>query len=307
MTNYHVPVLLKESLDALCLKPGGIYVDATLGGGGHTEAVLKADSSVRVYAFDQDEDAVAFASERLSVFNDRLFIIESNFSYLRTHLALQRIKKIDGILFDLGVSSHQLDVMDRGFSFRSEHKLDMRMNRNTEISAYDVVNGYSRADLVRIFKDYGEERESFSVAKNIEIERKKGSLETNIQLANLIEKSVKSPLKEKAKARIFQALRIEVNQETEVLKKALKSAVDILNPGGRIAVISYHSLEDGIVKRYFKEEEINCTCPSKFLKCVCNKKSRLKILTKKPIIPDKSEIAVNSRSRSAKLRIGVKK
>jgi 16S rRNA (cytosine1402-N4)-methyltransferase len=306
MSDYHVPVLLKESVEALALQPNGIYVDATLGGGGHTEAILKTQPEIRLFSFDQDEDAWQQTEHLLDEYPN-LTIVQDNFANLRTRLALERIKNIDGILFDLGVSSHQINQPERGFSFSLEGKLDMRMNAENEVTAYEIINHFDPKELKRIFLEYGEEKEAGKIARAIAEARSKKQLETTLDLANIIDQSVFSKQKIKAKARVFQALRIYINGEMEALRIALSDAVKMLNPGGRIIVISYHSLEDRIVKKFFQYEEKECVCPTNFPKCICGKKSTLKILTNKPLIPSEDEISHNPRARSAKMRIAEKK
>ncbi len=302
---YHVPVLLEVCVEAMQLKDNGIYVDATAGGGSHSEALLQANPTIQLYAFDQDPEAIASASEHLAQFNDRIHLIQDNFSHLRTRLALQKIKHIDGILFDLGVSSHQIDIAERGFSFQQSGILDMRMNQEVGVPAFEIVNHYGYEQLAKIFREYGEEPDAGKVARVILHAREKHPIQTTDDLSMLIDENFpQNPkFKTKMKARIFQALRIYVNRELENLQAVLVDCTNILNPGGRIVVISYHSLEDRIVKNYFRAEEKACICPDNFPKCICNKKSRLKIITRKPLLPDSSEILTNSRSRSAKLRV----
>ncbi|MDO9577969.1 MAG: 16S rRNA (cytosine(1402)-N(4))-methyltransferase RsmH [Candidatus Cloacimonadales bacterium] len=306
MSNYHVPVLLKESVDALALQPNGIYVDATLGGGGHAEYILTSQPKIRLFAFDQDEDSLT-QTRHLAEEYPNLTIIRDNFVNLRTCLALERIKKIDGILFDLGVSSHQINQPERGFSFSLDGKLDMRMDTSAEMTAFDIINHFDPYELKKIFLEYGEEKEAGKIAKAIAEARQNKQLETTLELADIIDKSVFSKQKIKAKARVFQALRIYINGEMEVLQTALSDAVKMLNPGGRVVVISYHSLEDRIVKKFFQYEEKECVCPSNFPQCVCDKKSTLKILTRKPLQPAEDEINRNPRARSAKMRFAERK
>ncbi len=307
MTAYHVPVLLEESLDGLNIRPERVYIDATLGGGGHSRAMLERYPDIRVFAFDQDPDAIAQTECLAREYGERFKAIHANFSEMRTHLALNFVRRIDGILFDLGVSSHQFDTAERGFGFQEDALLDMRMNRSGGQSAADVVNTMPLEELVRIFREYGEERESGRIARAIERERTIAEIETTSQLASIIDRATASHMKSKAKARIFQALRIHVNQELEHLKKGLKDAVDMLSETGRVVAISYHSLEDRIVKQYFLYEEKACECLPSLPTCMCSKTSRLKILTRKPLSPSDEEIARNSRARSAKLRIAERK
>lgn len=306
MEKYHQTVLLKESIDALNLKKNGVYVDATLGGGGHTREILRRKESVKVFAFDRDADAILRARK---LFNDekRIQIFQDNFLNLRTKLALNFIKKIDGIIFDLGVSSHQFDVPERGFSFSLEGELDMRMGKQTALTAKQVVNSYPVKQLREIFWEFGEEKESYRIARGIAREREKREINTTRELAEIIDKNTYSSHKLKAKARIFQALRIYINEELAALKTALNDSLHLLKHQGRMVVISYHSLEDRIVKNFFKYQNLDCVCPPEFPQCCCDKVSRLKIITKKPIVPTKTEIDTNKRARSAKMRIGEKR
>jgi 16S rRNA (cytosine1402-N4)-methyltransferase len=307
--SYHVPVLLEACVKAMQLKNNGIYVDGTTGGGSHSEALLEANPTIQLYAFDQDPEAIAHASAKLARFDGRVHFILANYSKLRTCLSLEKIKHIDGILLDLGVSTHQIDIPERGFSFQQSGILDMRMNQEVGVPAYEIVNHYGYEQLAKILREYGEEPEAGKIARVILHEREKKPIQTTDDLSALIDVNFpQNPkFKTKMKARIFQALRIYVNRELEHLQTVLKDSTDILNPGGRIVVMSYHSLEDRIVKNYFKEEEKACICPDNFPKCICTKKSRLKVITRKPILPDASEILTNSRSRSAKLRIAERK
>lgn len=297
--DYHIPVLLDECITALAIKPHSLIVDATLGGGSHTRAILESEDTVRVIAFDQDKDAIDHAGTLVDEFKSRLTLIHDNFSNLRSRLALERIKKIDGILFDLGVSSHQIDTASRGFSYMRSGKLDMRMDKRQSLTAEKIVNEYPVDELIRIFRDYGEERESSRIAHGIDKYRQDRRIESTMELSEIIDKSTRSKMKIKARTRIFQALRIYINKELEVLKIALKDAVNILNPGGRIAVISFSSLEDRIVKNYFRYESKSCVCPPELPICVCNKQMRLSL--HKSIVPSGKETA-NVRSRSARLR-----
>ena len=307
MKEYHVPVLLTECIEALDLQDGKIYVDATFGGGGHSSKILESGKDIKLFAFDQDPDSVEQSEVLKDKYPEKFVMIKENFANIKTGLALERIKKVDGILFDLGVSSHQINDPSRGFSFRGDGKLNMRMDQDSNLTAADVVNTYSFEELVKIFREYGEEKEAVRIARNIILEREKEEIETTLQLATIIENCIISKKSIKAKARIFQALRIYINKEMDVLQTALEDSVKILNPGGRIVVISYHSLEDRIVKNLFKYEEKSCICPPEFPKCVCDKVSTLKIISRKPIIPTANEIGNNPRARSAKLRIAQKK
>ena len=307
MSNYHQPVMVKTCLEMLQLKAGGIYVDATLGGGGHALAMYEAEPEIKLYAFDQDADAIAESKEKLADYDPVL--IQANFRDLRTSLAYNKVKGIDGILFDLGVSSHQIDEAERGFSFDRDAALDMRMDQGQELTAGQVVNESSYNELRRIFREYGEEQSAGRIARAIEHARESEAIATTKDLAAIIEGVVGVGSKEslKTKVRIFQALRIFVNDELKALSSALTDAINLLNPGGRIVVMSYHSLEDRIVKNLFRLEATDCICPPIIINCVCEHKSKLKIITKRPLTTDAEEISSNVRSRSAKLRAAEKK
>jgi 16S rRNA (cytosine1402-N4)-methyltransferase len=307
MNEYHVPVLLSECLEALDLQDGKIYVDATFGGGGHSAKILESGKDLKLFAFDQDPDSIEQSKVLTEKYPERFVMIQDNFANLRTGLALERVKKVDGILFDLGVSSHQINEAARGFSFSGNGKLNMRMDKESELTAADVVNTYSFEKLTKIFREYGEEKEAARIARNIILERDKKEIKTTLQLSQIIEDCLISHKSIKAKARIFHALLIFINKEMDVLQTALNDSVKILNPGGRVAVISYHSLEDRIVKNLFKYEEKSCICPPEFPLCVCEKISTLEILSRKPIVPTEQEKENNPRARSAKLRIAQKR
>ncbi len=303
MKTFHIPVLKDRSIEFLQIKKGGIYVDATLGGGGHTEVMFEQEKDIHVIAFDHDKDAIDFAQNRLSKYSDRIIFVNKNFSYLSSALALNRINKIDGILFDLGFSSHQID-QERGFSYTQDDVLDMRMNRNNgKLTAFEIVNFYPKEKLEQVLHDYSEDRFWKRISSAILQAKKQKKIETTKQLREIIEKVIPKDKAYKTLSRIFQALRIEVNRELEALEKGLKSSVEVLKKGGKIAVISYHSLEDRIVKQFFKYENLECICPAYLPRCVCEKEVRLNIITKKPIIPTEEEIKENSRARSAKLRV----
>ena len=307
MKPYHVPVMVTECIDFLNLKDGGIYVDATLGGGGHSKAMLEANPNIRLYGFDQDVEAIEKATAVLEPWAKQIFLIQNNFEALRTELALLKIKGIDGIIFDLGVSSHQIDDASRGFSFDSDAELDMRMDRETEMSAFKVVNEMELFDLAKVIKDFGEELYAKRIAKAIVEARTAAEITNTKQLANIIESCVKSGKESvKSKARVFQAIRIYVNRELEVLENALRDSINILNPGGRIVVMSYHSLEDRIVKQAFRTASTGCDCPPQSPQCFCNKLPVIKNLTRRPVMASDNEIETNSRSRSAKLRAAEK-
>lgn len=301
---YHKPVLLKESMELLNIKRGGLYADATLGGGGHTDSILAEPKVEHVYGFDQDSEALAFSEERLRKYEDRVTLIKANFEEMRSKLALLKVKNLDGVIFDLGVSSRQIDSAERGFSFEENAELDMRMDRQTELKAKDVINQKSKEELAKIFRELGEEKAAYRIAQAIETARNKKPIETTKELSDIIEKQMRANplLVTKTKARIFQALRIYVNRELEVLDNALEDAINLLNSGGRLVVISYHSLEDRIVKNRINYSAKGCLCPPVILKCVCGHHPKVKILTPKHIQPTEEEIQGNKRSRSAKLR-----
>lgn len=304
----HYSVLLNETIENLNIKPDGIYVDGTLGGGGHAYQVAsRLSEKGRLIGIDQDADAIAAAGERLKEFGDKITIIRSNYANMKEELHRIGVEKVDGIVLDLGVSSFQLDTPERGFTYRDENApLDMRMDDRQSLTAKDIVNGYSEMDLYRIIHDYGEDKFAKNIAKHIVQERAKKPIETTGELTEIIRASI--PMKVQVTGghpakRTFQAIRIECNRELEVLRDSLDDMIDILNPGGRICIITFHSLEDRIVKGIFKKNENPCTCPSTFPVCVCGKVSKGKVITKKPILPSEEEMEVNSRSKSAKLRI----
>ena len=304
----HYSVLLNETIENLNIKPDGIYVDGTLGGGGHAyQVALRLSEKGRLIGIDQDADAIAAAGERLKEFGDKITIIRSNYANMKEELHRIGVEKVDGIVLDLGVSSFQLDTPERGFTYRDENApLDMRMDDRQSLTAKDIVNGYSEMDLYRIIRDYGEDKFAKNIAKHIVQEREKKPIETTGELTEIIRASI--PMKVQVTGghpakRTFQAIRIELNKELEVLQDNLDDMIDLLNPGGRICIITFHSLEDRIVKTNFKRNENPCTCPSDFPVCVCGKKSKGKVVTRKPILPSEEELEVNSRSKSAKLRV----
>ena len=304
----HYSVLLKETIENLNIRPDGVYVDGTLGGGGHAYQVAsRLSEKGRLIGIDQDADAIAAAGERLSEFGDKITIIRSNYANMKEELHRIGIEKVDGIVLDLGVSSFQLDTPERGFTYREENApLDMRMDDRQSLTAKDIVNEYSEMELYHIIRDYGEDKFAKNIAKHIVQERKKKPIETTGELTEIIRASI--PMKVQATGghpakRTFQAIRIELNKELEVLQNNLDDMIDLLNPGGRICIITFHSLEDRIVKSNFKRNENPCTCPSDFPVCVCGKKSKGKVITRKPILPSEEELSVNSRSKSAKLRV----
>lgn len=304
----HYSVLLKETIENLNIRPDGVYVDGTLGGGGHAYQVAsRLSEKGRLIGIDQDADAIAAAGERLSEFGDKITIIRSNYANMKEELHRIGIEKVDGIVLDLGVSSFQLDTPERGFTYRDENApLDMRMDDRQSLTARDIVNEYSEMELYHIIRDYGEDKFAKNIAKHIVQERKKKPIETTGELTEIIRASI--PMKVQATGghpakRTFQAIRIELNKELEVLQNNLDDMIELLNPGGRICIITFHSLEDRIVKSNFKRNENPCTCPSDFPVCVCGKKSKGKVITRKPILPSEEELSVNSRSKSAKLRV----
>lgn len=304
----HYSVLLNETIENLNIKPDGIYVDGTLGSGGHAyQVALRLSEKGRLIGIDQDADAIAAAGERLKEFGDKITIIRSNYANMKEELHRIGVEKVDGIVLDLGVSSFQLDTPERGFTYRDENApLDMRMDDRQSLTAKDIVNGYSEMDLYRIIRDYGEDKFAKNIAKHIVQERAKKPIETTGELTEIIRASI--PMKVQVTGghpakRTFQAIRIELNKELEVLQDNLDDMIDLLNPGGRICIITFHSLEDRIVKTNFKRNENPCTCPSDFPVCVCGKKSKGKVVTRKPILPSEEELEVNSRSKSAKLRV----
>ncbi|MBC8313451.1 MAG: 16S rRNA (cytosine(1402)-N(4))-methyltransferase RsmH [Candidatus Cloacimonetes bacterium] len=303
MEKYHEAVFRKKAVEFLNIKKNGIYVDATLGGAGHSSEMFEISTDIKVLAFDMDKDAIKFSKNKLEKFKNKIIFVNKNFSYLTSAMALNYWDAIDGIIFDLGVSSFQINEKNRGFSFMNNAKLDMRMLQNGNTSAFEVVNYYSEERLGKIIKEFGEEKYWKNITKNIVKGRKKSQIETTFELKNIVEKIVPQKNSIKSVARVFQAIRIEVNNELESLKKGLESALSVLKKGGRIVVISYHSLEDRIVKNFFKYENLECICPPKFPKCVCDKEKRLDIITKRPRTPSKKEIEKNPKARSAKLRV----
>ncbi len=303
----HVSVLLQETVDGLNVKPDGIYVDGTLGGGGHSyEVCTRLGAKGSIIGIDQDEAAIEAASIRLKDFGEKVTIVRSNYCDMKSRLHELGIGKVDGIMLDLGVSSYQLDTADRGFSYREDAPLDMRMDQRSEMTARDIVNDYSEMDLYRVIRDYGEDKFAKNIARHIVRERAKRPIETTGELTEVIRHAI--PMKFQKKTghpakRTFQAIRIELNRELDVLRDSLDDMIDMLNPGGRLCIITFHSLEDRIVKSAFKKNENPCTCPSDFPVCVCGKVSKGRVITRKPILPSEEEMEVNSRSKSAKLRI----
>ena len=307
----HVSVLLNECIENLNIKPDGVYVDCTMGGAGHSREIAKRLSDKgRLVCFDQDINAINVAKDRLKEYNDRVVLVHSNFENLKEELESRGIYKIDGVLADLGVSSHQLDEADRGFSYMHDARLDMRMDDRSSMSAWQVVNEYSQEDLYTIIKDYGEEKWAKRIAEFIVKERADHSIDTTFDLVDVIKKAIPKGARidgpHPAK-RTFQAIRIEVNNELGVINKMIRDAVSMMNKGGRICIITFHSLEDRIVKNEFRDLNKDCICTPELPFCQCNKKSELKIITRKPILPSEEEVDFNPRSRSSKLRVGEKK
>lgn len=312
MTFKHYSVLLDETIDSLEIKPDGIYVDGTLGGGGHaSEAAKRLGEGGRLIGIDQDADAIKAAGERLKEFGDKVTIVRSNYEAIAEVLSDLGIEKADGIYLDLGVSSYQLDTAERGFTYREEDApLDMRMDQRKTETAKDIVNNYSEMELFHIIRDYGEDRFAKNIAKHIVQARQKKEIETTGELNEIIKAAI--PAKVRATGghpskRTYQAIRIELNQELRVLENSIDRMIDLLAPGGRLSIITFHSLEDRIVKNRFRVAENPCTCPPEFPVCMCGRKSKGRVITRKPILPTEEELAENSRSKSAKLRVFEKK
>lgn len=301
----HKTVLLNETVDSIDVKNGKLYVDATFGGGGHSRLILSKADDIRLFVFDQDIEAIENGKLNF-VEEKRINFINDNFVNIKKNLQALGIKKVDGIIADLGVSSYQLDNADRGFSYMSDAKLDMRMDKNSSLTAEYVVNTYSKERLKHIIREYGQENWSDRIAEIIVEKRAVKPITTTLELVDIIEKSIPKKLRDKHKhpaKRTFQAIRIEVNNEIDIIEKFIQDSFDMMNIGGRIAIITFHSLEDRAVKNSFKELSIDCVCPKEFPVCMCNTIQKAKILTKKPILPTDEEINSNPRSRSAKLRV----
>ena len=303
----HKSVLLEETIEGLNVKPDGIYVDGTLGGAGHAvEVCSRLSAKGRFIGIDQDQDAIIAASERLAAYEDRVTIIRSNYCYMVNELRNLGIHQVDGILLDLGVSSYQLDNEERGFTYRVDAPLDMRMDQRQTRTAADIINGYEEKELYRIIRDYGEDKFAKNIAKHIVAARQEKPIQTTGELTEIIRRAI--PMKIQAAGghpakRTFQAVRIELNRERDVLRESLDGMIGMLGDGGRICIITFHSLEDRIVKTIFRKNENPCTCPPDFPVCVCGRKSMGKVITRKPILPGAAELEDNSRSKSAKLRI----
>lgn len=303
----HTSVLLEETVEQLQVKENGIYVDGTLGGGGHAWHIAgKLSKQGRLVGIDQDDAAIAAAGERLKEFADKVTIVRSNYSGMKEVLEELAITKVDGILLDLGVSSYQLDNLERGFSYKYDVDLDMRMDRRAVVSAKEIVNEYGEMELFRIIRDYGEDQFAKNIAKHIVRARQERPIQTTGELNDIIKAAI--PAKMRASGghpskKTFQAIRIECNHELDVLRDSLDRMIGLLNPGGRLCIITFHSLEDRIVKSAFRKNENPCTCPSNFPICMCGKKSQGKVITRKPILPSQIELEQNKRSKSAKLRV----
>ena len=306
----HKSVLLDETIEGLKIKPDGIYLDGTLGGGGHSSEICRRLSGGRLIGIDQDAEAIAAATERLEPFREKVTLVRDNYCNAPAVVKSLGLEGDDGIVLDLGVSSYQLDNVERGFSYRYDTALDMRMDTRQSLSAKEIVNEYPERELYRIIRDYGEDQFAKNIAKHIAAARKDRPIETTGELNELIKAAI--PAKMRANGghpskRTFQAIRIECNHELDVLKNSLDELIGLLNPGGRICIITFHSLEDRIVKSAFRKNENPCTCPPDFPVCVCGKESQGKVITRKPILPGAQELETNSRSKSAKLRIFEKK
>lgn len=305
----HVSVLLKECIKGLNIKESGKYLDGTLGGAGHSAEIIKNLGNCGILiGVDQDINAINASRNKLKEYENVIYV-HNNFSNIKNILKELNINGLDGILLDLGVSSHQLDVPERGFSYMNNAPLDMRMDMTADFSAKDVVNGYSKEELFRVIRDYGEEKWALRIAEFIVRERNNKAIETTFELVDIIKAAIPAAARREGPhpaKRTFQAIRIEVNKEIEILKNAVNDCIDVLNPSGRLCIITFHSLEDRIVKNVYRERENPCTCPPSFPVCVCNKKPEIKIITKKPVVPTDTELDANPRSRSAKLRIAEK-
>ena len=302
----HVPVMLNEVIDGLCIKPDGIYVDGTAGGAGHSSAIASRLTDGRLIAIDQDPAAVKTASERLAVFGSRAVVVRANFSEMKSVCESLGIGKIDGFLLDLGVSSYQLDTPERGFSYQYDAPLSMKMNSDSDFGAYDVVNGYSFAELCRILRDWGEEKFAARIADGICRAREAKPIETTLELVGIVRDSLPDGGRSQQHhpaMRTFQAIRIEVNHEIDIIPPTLRDAVSLLKAGGRGCVITFHSVEDRAVKETFAELARGCTCPRNFPVCVCGNKPKISFPSKKPVLPSEEELKINKRSHSAKLRV----
>lgn len=303
----HRSVLLEETVDSLNVKPGGIYVDGTLGGGGHSYEICKRfGGKGRLIGIDQDKDAIQAATKRLEEFKDNVTIVHSNYQDIDSVLKGLSISGVDGIVLDLGVSSYQLDNVERGFTYREDTPLDMRMNQESDMTAKDIVNGYSEMELFHVIRDYGEDNFAKNIAKHIVRAREQKVIETTGELNEIIKAAIPAKLRQgqgHPSKKTFQAIRIELNRELEVLENSLDTMIQYLNPGGRLSIITFHSLEDRIVKTIFRRNMNPCTCPPEFPVCVCGKKPTGKVITRKPIVPSEQELEENKRAKSSKLRV----
>lgn len=303
----HKPVLLSEAIEGLNIRPDGIYVDGTLGGAGHSFHICeRLGEKGRLIGIDQDEDAIKAAGERLAPYSGRVTIVRDNYSNVSNVLSDLGVSKVDGILLDIGVSSHQLDTAERGFTYREDAPLDMRMDRRMKTTAEDIVNDYSERELYRVIRDYGEDRFAANIAKHIAEERTRERITTTGRLAEIVKESI--PMKFRVTGghpakRTFQAIRIELNRELEVLENSIDEMIELLNDGGRLCIITFHSLEDRIVKNKFRDNVNTCTCPPGFPVCVCGNRPKGLVITRKPIVPSEEELEENKRAQSAKLRI----
>lgn len=307
MSFKHISVLLEETIENLNIKPDGIYVDGTLGGGGHSYHILeRLNKGGHLYGIDQDADAIAAATKRLESFGSQVTIIRNNYSDMRAALTEQGVDLVDGIVLDLGVSSYQLDTIDRGFSYKYDTKLDMRMDQRQRLTAEEIVNTYSQNELARIIRDYGEDSFARNIAKHIVLAREEAPIKTTGQLTEIIKTAIPAKVRFKGghpSKKTFQAIRIECNRELDVLKESIDDLILLLNPKGRLCIITFHSLEDRIVKSAFRKNQDPCTCPPDFPVCACGNISKGKVISRKPILPSEEELEVNSRSKSAKLRV----
>ncbi|MDE7253877.1 MAG: 16S rRNA (cytosine(1402)-N(4))-methyltransferase RsmH [Acetatifactor sp.] len=301
----HYSVLLEETIEQLHVRPTGIYVDGTLGGAGHAYEVCSRLTTGRFYGFDQDDAAIAAAKERLAPFGESVTVLRDNYCNARTVLGEMGVRGVDGILLDLGVSSYQLDTEERGFSYRYDAPLDMRMDRRQRLTAREIVNDYPESELFYMIRDYGEDKFAKNIAKHIVQARQDKPIETTFELNEIIKAAIPAKMRQNGhpSKQTFQAIRIECNRELEVLKNSLEDFVELLNPGGRLCIITFHSLEDRLVKNAFKKAENPCTCPPEFPVCVCGKKPLGRSVTRKPILPSDRELEENNRSKSAKLRV----
>ena len=303
----HVSVLLEETVAQLNIQPNGIYVDGTLGGAGHAyEVCSRLGENGRFIGIDQDEAAILTGKERLAPFGDKVTIVRNNYCNMPTVLKELGVEKVNGIVLDLGVSSYQLDTAERGFSYKEDGPLDMRMDNRQTLTAKDIVNGYSEMELYRIIRDYGEDKFAKNIAKHIVRMREEKELTTTYELNEAIKAAIPMKIRKNTghpSKKTFQAIRIELNKELEVLNNTLQDMIDLLDEGGRICIITFHSLEDRIVKSIFRKNENPCTCPPSFPMCMCGKKSKGKVITRKPILPSEEEMGRNRRSKSAKLRV----